>query len=456
MRRFPAEKEPAPFRPAPLPPGNSPTQRHRVCLTAGRWPARFHLICLTAGRWPARFHLISLTAVRWYVRFHLVPLTAVRWPARFHLVPLTAVRWSAHLYPMGLTAGRSIGRIPVILLTIAAPQPCGYCRGFTGFTRTPFMQTIVSLFKDYFEDQFRPNADLDAGTLDHIQRLIAQNVGGIFDAMIAKTQAVHGPFSSARTATSGTLAQQKGATDVVELFEKELRTFLRDGEDQINVSFKGTSPEAIKARIRFYPNGLEPFNTADRGAWATLLTNYGEAVEANQGKLPPDFVTEYQTRSTALLEALGEQGGLKSKVGTSRKDVKLNTKPLTMQLSENARHLGILFAAEPSKSTALFDARYFERPRNEPTGVAPGRTRALAEPDLDALPATTPLTLTNVGPEPLRFARGTDGHTPPVQFLELAADTEHTLTISELPGTGPRLVVLNPSPREGKFWVEVG
>ena len=320
------------------------------------------------------------------------------------------------------------------------------------------MPTIERLFEDFFEDSERSHADLDAGTNDHIQRMEGQNGDGSFAALIAKTKAVYDPFSQARSGASGTLAQQKGSTDVAGLAEEEMRQFLRDGEDQINVSFKGNSPDAIKARVRFYPNGLKPFNNAKRGEWATLLAAYGDAVTTYTAQLPPAFVADYAQRSQALLGALGEQGGLKGQLSTGYKDVALLEKAVTLQLSENARTLGIRFALEPSKGAAFFDARYFERSRNAPASISHGRQRALADFTLPT-DESAPLTLSNIGPDVLLFRRAPDAtaaKTPlsPDSALTLAPGETRTLKVGEVPGTGALLVVANPSPREGKFRVE--
>ena len=319
------------------------------------------------------------------------------------------------------------------------------------------MPNIDGLFGDLFEDDKRADADLEAGTLDHIQRLEAQNTDGSFDDMIAETRAVYTPFAAAHSTTSGTLAQQKGSTDVVGLAEAKMLTFLREGRSQINVSFKGDSTEAIEARIRFYPRGMDPFNEAERGDWTELLTNYGAAVTANVAALPPAFVAEYTLTSQALLTALGKQGGLKGKVSTGYKTTAGLVKPVTMQLSKNARVLGIRFADEPSKGASFFDKRYFERSRNEPASISPGRQRAVADLTLPADDSAL-LTLTNAGPEPLLFARAADAKLPldPALSLKLDAGETRTLLVGSLPGTGPLLVVANPSPREGKFRAELG
>lgn len=316
------------------------------------------------------------------------------------------------------------------------------------------MPNIASLFGDFFEDDRRSDSDLDAGTQDHIQRLLAQNADGRFDAMIAKTQAVHTAYFGARTATSGAKAVRKGTTTAWGLAEKALLKVLRLGVSQVKVAFPDdTDTTHLEARAMFYPQGMDPFNTADQGDWALLLADYDKAVGKHEAKLPAAFVTDYRQKKTALLTAIGKQSGVKGTVDGGQKDVEKSRKPVTMQLSENARNLGIMFAADPSRGESFFDARYFERDRNDPSTIAAGRQRAALDDDELPTDEKQRLSLQNVGDGDLLFARAADAKAKvdPAQALRLAAGTTATPTIAEVPGSGPVLVVLNPDPRVGYY-----
>lgn len=329
------------------------------------------------------------------------------------------------------------------------------------------MDSIKNLCDNSFHDSERAKADTLAGFADHAVRLLAGDFSGgpVAEALAAaqtETGALVEEARTAQVALGTSQAQQQGGRTATEADRKKAVKRVQDNASALqNSYFIADASERQRLYDLLYPTGLETLTRASLRDLPDLLATYMATVKTEKGALGNAFYDQTMTDLAPFTDTRNKQIKQKATTSKARDNRKDLIGRLEDQLTYNYHLLSAHHRGNWGAVAAYYEARYFD---NQQTGhegqrrgrIAAGETKTVL--DLGAAdPKFTQVTLTvEDGKAPLEFARATSAAEPPASWLLVAPGSSQTVLLTQLPGTGPLLVLRNNAENVGHYRVVLG
>ena len=317
---------------------------------------------------------------------------------------------------------------------------------------------------DLFDDEDQAHAALYAGFLDHNEKVQAATdlpatgpLGALATAMKADTAALAVEARAAQenlnVAERAQVAASGDAADGRATAEKAL--------SRIGGLITGviTDPkEQDRLRKLLFPQGAEQYTDAKLGDLAVLLAGFLSTLRTHKaafGVMADTVVSQTETAFAAFTGTRAEHVTEQTDTAKARETRQALRARLTGRLTDNYHLLSLIYAANRAQVKNYFTQRYFERRRvSNPVGERRRAVQAThTQTLLDLGTYTAPeryhavqLRLTEGGPA--HFYRATAAADPePTNALVLppGPDALHVFRLADVPGTGPRLMLRNPS-----------
>jgi hypothetical protein len=207
---------------------------------------------------------------------------------------------------------------------------------------------------------------------DHIQRLTANNPGGIFTTILTAVTNDYNAFFGDVASKSLNLSVQEGLTAAMEQSRAALVKNIKDNEGLIKFTYLNN----VAFYLQFYPNGISEYTRADLSTLETIAERYRQHFVTHVADFPPPVIAAYNTmrttflaNRTAQLNAMGTVSGEISDLAT--------TKPaLAKQLTVNLLTIALEYLGDESKAAvyfnqAIIDAAFKETDRRVTNEINP-------------------------------------------------------------------------------------
>jgi hypothetical protein len=286
--------------------------------------------------------------------------------------------------------------------------------------------------KDVSDDKMKKFAEV------HLQRITANNPGGIYTTRITATTTAYTNYFGAISNEDVKAAMQQGLSITMnEAYDNFVHTV-----QQKEGIIKGTWGKTSAQYQDFFPYGLNEYNEGNLSNIELLMNRMVAASTAHSAELPAGFVTLFTNLRTAFTDArtaqlavIGEVAGLKDTSESNRND-------LETQLMINILITGSNNVGHPERMTTYFDQSIIRRRRHadEPFEEEFDNTFLMAQvvniplPEEEIDPATLTFTFENPGTQPYRVysASSETGEPGPASFFDVLPANVITKTGTEL------------------------
>ena len=229
------------------------------------------------------------------------------------------------------------------------------------------MMDLHKFFSNPFDADGISIAELLAFSTDHLQKLTANNPGGVFTSRIAATNTALTGVENAFTDDVTKLGIRKAR----KLAKDNFRATLPDGIGRIYGSVTGKFGPSAPEVAECFPNGRTVFAKATDDKLASHLQTLITGVTAHQAQLGAQLVTD----ATALLTgwnavyAPSEQSsGAKSTTEAAKATARA---ALHLELFKNLLTLALNFAGQPEKLDDYMRQSLLENPTSAPATPPP-------------------------------------------------------------------------------------
>lgn len=290
---------------------------------------------------------------------------------------------------------------------------------------------------------------------DHLQRLTANNPGGVFTPIITALTTAYNAYNSDLTAYVTKVAQKEGRTLDADAKRTALLKNISDNEKLVAYTYKDNLP----VYEEFYPLGITEYNLATQSELSTLGERYLNILTVHAADFSAPFITAYTDAYNDYVAALDENSTVRSGVDTERSDLSTSRDALALQMTKNLLTIALQYAGNESKADIYFDQSIlnvaFRESEKKVTGeIDPGLTQNVFD---NITKGELQLRMKNDGEGPLHLAFRPDDEAPvaDTDFL-LGPGQEVTLNASELGYTSVNkyLNITNPGPLVGSYTVE--
>lgn len=290
---------------------------------------------------------------------------------------------------------------------------------------------------------------------DHIQRLIANNPGGIFTAILTAVTAAYNAYFGDLSSKAVNEAVQEGKTVAMNDSRDALQKNISDNEGHIKYTYRSNLPFYEE----FYPLGLTEYQQADLATFDTITLRYRTVLSNHAADFAPAFVGEFATVRDTFVLNRNAQLAAKGNVASERSDI-ATTKPiLAKQLTVDLLTIALQYAGDESKADVYFDqailnAAFRESATKVAGDINPDETQNvfdnITQPDVRLLIKVT-------GDGALNFGfKAADNSAVPEVNHQVAANGELIATSADLGWTSTNkfLNVTNLSGIAGSYSVE--
>ncbi len=292
-------------------------------------------------------------------------------------------------------------------------------------------------------------------TEDHIQRLTANNPGGIFTGILTAILTAYNNFYGNLASKSVNEAAQEGKTIAMNESRDELEKNLSDNEKLIAYTYRTNKPFYEE----FYPLGLTEYSNADLDTFGTITLRYKTVLGNHSADFPGPFVTEYGTKHSTFVTNRSAQSTAKSAVDSEISDMATTRPALAKQLTINVLTIALQYVGDDSKATVYFDQAildnaFRESDRKVSGDINPDTTENIFD---NISKADLRLTFKNTGEGALNFGfKLADDSVVTETTHQLAAGAEVNVTAAEWGWTSVNkfLNVTNASGLAGSYSVE--
>lgn len=216
------------------------------------------------------------------------------------------------------------------------------------------MRNLRSYFKVIFDSARISDDNLRKFAEIHLQRLSADNPGGIFTALIGATTAAYQAYFGAIVDEATRAAIQKAMTlrmnDVLDDFLEAVRR----QEGRIRAEYGKESAEYAE----FYPQGVMEYNEASLANIEGLMLRYAQAAERHLAQLGQTFVDTFQDFHAAFRAARSAQLLAIGEVKAEKTDTRVSRDALEDQLMDNLFTLAMRFKRDADAGMAYFDQSF--------------------------------------------------------------------------------------------------
>lgn len=186
---------------------------------------------------------------------------------------------------------------------------------------------------------------------DHIQRIIANNPGGIFTVILNDVTAAYNAYFGDLSSEAVNIAVQEGKTIAMNASRDALQKNISDNEALIKYTYRNNLPFYEE----FYPEGLDEYHQADLSTFETITLRYKTVLATHAADFPAGFSTDFNTARGTFFANRNLQLAAKGAVAAEKSDI-ATTKPiLAKQLTVNLLTISLKYVGDESKADVYFD-----------------------------------------------------------------------------------------------------
>jgi hypothetical protein len=284
---------------------------------------------------------------------------------------------------------------------------------------------------------------------DHLQRLIANNTGNKYTALITALTSMLAQYKAAIDTRNLNKALLESKTKTVDQHISLFKSLLSGRMYLITEKWDADSP----VYQEFFPQGMEDFHQATKGNIESKMNRFISAADLHRGDLPENFVAPFVSACNGFKTNRTQQLNLKGTVNGNRLAVANLRKALDVQITVNLLTLAIDHVGHPEAVNVYFDQSIIHRPVNKPgeepepvvysEAVAPNTKVVVMHGGFDA---NTSFHIVNTGSVNIKFYTANAVDDPlSGNAVELAPDEECDVYAAELGGSGNLyLMAFNP------------
>ncbi|MGE0078445.1 MAG: carboxypeptidase-like regulatory domain-containing protein [Bacteroidales bacterium] len=213
------------------------------------------------------------------------------------------------------------------------------------------MINLSTLFRNHFGAKCISDDKLKVFSEDHIQRLTANNEGGLFTTLITETTTAHnqyfGQISSEATGKALQKSQTKVVDDIMDSFKDEISR--REG------LIKSMFGKDSSTYIEFFPNGISEYRNARKANIETLIVRMATVAANHSAQVGEEFVKVFTDFQTSYTEARNSQMNQKGTVSAIKSNAKSTRSTLELQLVKNLHFIAYTFPGDEDRCGTFFD-----------------------------------------------------------------------------------------------------
>jgi hypothetical protein len=238
------------------------------------------------------------------------------------------------------------------------------------------MIEIIKYFRILFMSPKISRERLKDFTESHIQRLTANNPGGIFTVILTNIAVAYTNYFGDLSSEAVNLAVQEGKTIAMQASRTALEKNISDNEKLIAYTYRN-APETYE---EFYPQGVFEYYQADLPTLETISERYKTVLANHSADFMPTFVTDYYTLQSTFKTNRAAQTTAKANVDSERSDLTTSRPAVAQQLTVNLLTISLQYLGDESKADVYFDqsilnAAFKESERKVDTTIDPGATQ---------------------------------------------------------------------------------
>ena len=213
------------------------------------------------------------------------------------------------------------------------------------------MQNLKAFFKNHFNTPQISDDNLKKFTEDHLQRLVSNNTGGQFDALITDTTTAYTTYYGAISDEGARFALQQALTkamnNAVEAFKKAV--------SQKEGIIRGTFGKDAPAYQEFFPFGVTEYTHANLADIERLMDQFLTAANAHVAEVGIPFVTEFQNYKSAYMSAREAQLLKKAEVTDLKSASTVKRDVVEVQLMKNLLTVAGMYIGKEEMCNDFFD-----------------------------------------------------------------------------------------------------
>lgn len=222
------------------------------------------------------------------------------------------------------------------------------------------MQDLEHFFKLIFDDPHIADERFRSFTEDHLQKLAANNGGGLYTTIIVNVTNAYTNYFGNLTNKATLLAVQKALTSAADNIISNFKTDTSQMESVVERKYK-TTPTII---LEFYPLGQSEYTQATKANIETLMTRMKNAFTAHAADFDPADVTLFQNYPTNYINARNAQLLKIGEVGVERVAKEGSRNALEVELQKSLLTAALNNIGNVGAAAAFFDESIIRRPVN--------------------------------------------------------------------------------------------
>jgi hypothetical protein len=243
------------------------------------------------------------------------------------------------------------------------------------------MINFFNFFENFLDTDRVSDDNLRKFVESHIQRLIANNGGGEFTAILTDTTNKYTSYFGSMSSEDIAFAVQQSLTATVDNMIEDFKDDVSGHKNLIAFHF----PEDTPTYQEFFPLGLTEYRNATKANVELLMARMKSACTAHQAVLGPAIVvvfsgyaTNYPLARNAQILKVGEVAAGKTGTATTRDDVET-------QVIANMHFIGFTFPGNVTECMKFFDQSII-RPSQSSASDGIGRAAGIITDSVSGTP----------------------------------------------------------------------
>lgn len=213
------------------------------------------------------------------------------------------------------------------------------------------MIELVKYFRILFLSAKLSRERFKAFCEDHIQRLNANNPGGIFTGILTAVTNLYNAYFGDMASESLNKAVAEGKTIAMNESREALEKHISEMEKLIAYTYRNNNDTYQE----FYPQGVTEYLAADLPTFGTITLRLKDALTAHAADFPPAFLLDYGTVQGTFVTNRNAQLAAKGDVAAEVSDLATSKPALAQQMTVNLLTISLQYIGDESKADVYFD-----------------------------------------------------------------------------------------------------
>ncbi len=289
------------------------------------------------------------------------------------------------------------------------------------------MRNLISYFKNIFDTKEISDENLRKFAEIHLARLIVNNPGAIYNALIAALTTAYNAYFGAITDEDTLNAVKEGSTIAMNNIFNQFKDEASRQEGLVRAKFGKTSPQYQE----FYPLGITEYTNSTLANVETLMTRIATAGDKYSNVLGDEFMTLFRTIKDNFILNRNTQLSLIGDLAGKRDVTITNRNTIEAQLTKNLLVIASNNVGNSEAMNTYFD-QSFIRPKKHKTFSGEVEANSVKNIDERHYDAEDSIVLQNTGTTDLKFGLSVSGEAVGDIFVQLSAEEKKTVLASEL------------------------